>query len=113
MTREHLSQVPQNLLMSAFRELAIHDKLKIAGIILDPYRPNGRNYYLAELNKWLPVIRNVLGDHSIPIEQRQRFVEDLLTELTQNAPGDMSTPAAVELMQLRDDLARIAEYQGN
>ena len=59
------------------------------------------------------MIRSLLSDRSIPVEQRQRFVDGLLTELAQSAPGGMSTPAAVELMPLRDDLAPIAEYQDN
>jgi hypothetical protein len=108
--RAHLYRIPNAMLMSAFNDLAIYDRFKIAGIILDPYRPGGRQDYLAELDTWLPVIRNVLSDRSIPIEQRQRLVEGLLTELAQ---VDMSTPAAVELTRLRDDVARIAEYQGN
>lgn len=108
--RAHLFRIPNAMLMSAFDELAIYDKLKIAGIILDPYRPGNTQDYLAELDTWLPAIRNVLSDRSIPIEQRQRLVDGLLTELAQ---VDMSTPAAVELTGLRDDLARIAEYQGN
>jgi hypothetical protein len=108
--RAHLYRIPNAMLMSAFNDLAIYDRLKIAGIILDPYRPTGREDYLAELDTWLPVIRNVLGDRSIPIEYRRRLMDGLFTELAQL---DMSTTAAVELTRLRDDLARIAEYQGN
>jgi hypothetical protein len=115
--RKNLLNLSGPMRLSAFAELATHDKLKIAGILFDPsgpYSQLGYAYLLVEIQSWMPAIRNVLGDRSIPIEQRKHLVNGLLTELARFVPDDeRERPVVDELIGWRDDLARSAEYQGN
>jgi hypothetical protein len=98
--RVAMSAIPRDLLMSAFSELEMDDKLKIVDILVNVDLLKRDEVFYRELQSWLPVIKSALTDNSIPRDRRLLLVNDLLNRM--RITSKAGTHEDIELRVLRD-----------